>query len=227
MYSNEVTSDNSSRAFPLVTQFNPGFPNVSKVLHKYKHVLQLDENLCSVINPSRIFASFRQPKNIKGLLTKSSFKSEFCASNNEIDEQRGSISCGKCLLCKFYLVNEENFINYETKNKVYISKSITCTTKGIIYLVRDVICKRSYVGSTIDTMRIRWANYKNHIKKNYKSCEVAKHVHSDLAVHPIDLNCYDETLSRQFNVILLDRVDLSDCKTTKSKRTKIERVEGS
>ena len=76
-------------------------------------------------------------------------------------------------------------------------------------------------------MRIRWANYKNHIKKNYKSCEIAKHVHSDLAVHPIDLNSYDETLSTQFNVILLDRVDLSDCKTTKSKRTKIERVEGS
>ena len=227
LYSKDDSAASSSRAFPLVTQFNPGLPNVSKVLHKYKHVLQLDEDLCSVIKPSNIFASFRQPKNIKGLLTKSGFKSDSSAINsNETDEQRGSISCRKCLLCKFYLINDTQFVNYETRNKVYITKSITCTTKGVIYLVRDLVCKRSYVGSTIDTMRIRWANYKNHIKTNYQSCEVAKHVHSDLAVHPIDLDKYDEKLSAQFNVFLLDKVDLSGCKTTKSKRNKIQKVEG-
>ena len=227
LYSGENSSNSSSRAFPLVSEFNPGLPNVSKVLHKYKHILQLDEQLCSVINPDKIFASFRQSKNIKGLLTKSSFKSDSNTLNNDSEEQRGSSSCGRCLLCKFYLINCDNFTNFETKNKIYISKHITCTTKGIIYLIRDIVCERSYVGSTIDTMRIRWANYKHHIKINYKSCEIAKHVHMNTEKHPLDIKNYDQTLSKQFNVILLDCVDLSNCKTTKCKRTKIEKVEGS
>ena len=49
-------------------------------------------------------------------------------------------------------------------------------TVGVIYLVNDKICYRSYTGSCITASKTRWGNHKSHIKSNYLDCELAQHV---------------------------------------------------
>ena len=105
-------------------------------------------------------------------------------------------------------------------------------------MILDNICKRSYVGSTIDTMKIRMSNYKNHLKIHYKGCEMAQHFASCTDVHTLysnDVinnrsrnfqNQFDSHLSNQIKIILIDSVDLSLAKTTKEKRELIEVHEG-
>ena len=51
---------NTSRNFPLVVDYNPKLPNISEILNKYKHILDLDPALKNVINRDKIFGSFRK-----------------------------------------------------------------------------------------------------------------------------------------------------------------------
>ena len=60
-----------ARVIPLVTDFNPGLPNIGRVLNLYKHILRLDPELCKAVNPDGIFASFRGAKTIHDKLVHS------------------------------------------------------------------------------------------------------------------------------------------------------------
>ena len=60
-----------ARFIPLVTDFNPGLPNIGRVLNLYKHILRLDPELCKAVNPDGIFASFRGAKTIHDKLVHS------------------------------------------------------------------------------------------------------------------------------------------------------------
>ena len=225
-----ISSENSKRTFPLITEFNPKHPKVSSVLHKHKYVLELDQKLLDIIPPSAIFASYRQPPNIKSFLTRSSFRDgEYkCATDLIVNTESGRcISCSNCILCKLYLIDTCRFKSYESNQTFSINNQITCTTKGVIYLIKDICCKRSYTGSTITDMRTRWANYKNHIKTGYKACELANHVVQSTLSHPINRDeKIDFSLQHQFKVILIDRVDLGNNRSTRDKRNIIVKCEG-
>lgn len=110
------------------------------------------------------------------MLTKSKFSSDSnpgqVPDSSDPEQKGGSISCGRCILCKSYLVECKTFKSYECST----DHEINCTTNGVIYMIKDLACKRSSVGSTINDMRGRWANYKSHIKSGHKPCELAMHV---------------------------------------------------
>lgn len=59
LYAIKTEQKSVKRSYPLISEFNPRLPKVSKVLNKHKHVLELDSELCKIINPDSIFASFR------------------------------------------------------------------------------------------------------------------------------------------------------------------------
>ena len=145
-----------------------------------------------------------------------------------------------CFLCKYFLIETDSFKSFECDTKFKIKDYLDCCTEGIIYLLLDLICKRSYTGSTIYSMTPRMSNYKNHIKTQHKDCEMAQHFAvSGSDVHPFhgiggdvssrskqNIDFENENLSKQIKVIIIEKVDLSNVKTTKEKRHLIEVREG-
>lgn len=150
----------------------------------------------------------------------------------------GCKSCYKCFLCKNYLIETTKFKSFECGDYFSIKQAITCEDEGIIYLILDNLCNRTYTGSTIDCMKTRMANYKNHLKTSFKGCEMAQHFAECSDIHSLyrddtvsnrtrDFqNKFDQNLSEQIKVILIEKVDLSSCETTKQKRDLIECHEG-
>ena len=116
-----------------------------------------------------------------------------------------------------------------------------CTTEGVIYLLNDLICRKSYVGSTIGNMRTRAANYRNHIKTQHKGCEIATHFSQLPDAHSLPAliaqgssmitkkeqqELFNNNLSEQIEFILIDRVVFPDNSTSTEKRSLIEKSEG-
>lgn len=233
---NSDPSQKSKRCFPLVSEYNPYLPAVPPVLNKHKHILRLDPVVNAAIPQDSIFASYKQPKSIKDLLVHSRFTSNVVEDN--VKTNMGCKSCSKCYLCKSYIVETDTFKSYECDTVFKIKHDINCSTEGVIYLLLDEVCKRSYVGSTIDSMKTRMSNYKNHLKISHKGCEMAQHfaqcpdthsLYSDDAVSSrskIFIANFDAHLGKQLRVVLIDFVDLSCIETTKQKRDLIEIREG-
>ena len=224
--------EQKQRCYPLVTEFNPHLPKVARVLHNHKYLLALDPEVNKIIPPDSIFASFRQPKSIGNMLVRSTFKSS--SSSCEASTSGDILGCDTCAqschLCKHFLIASKTFKSYSCDEVYTIRQNLNCQSEGIIYLLNDVKCLRSYVGSTITSMAKRFSNYKSHIKTAFEGCEIASHFCSRRDVHDIDFGCsavqYAQQLAEHINVIIIDQVDLSECKTTKEKRAKIEVVEG-
>ena len=225
------------RCFPLVSEYNPHLQAVPPVLHRYKHILLMDSVVSAAIPQNSIFASYRQPKSIKDLLVHSKFvdrSGEPIASNSDI----GCKSCNNCYFCKYYMIEDTSFKSFECNTTFNINQLITCEDEGVIYLIFDNLCGRTYTGSTIDCMKFRMSNYKNHIKTAHPGCEMAQHFAERSDIHSLYSdskantrtrafqNKFDDHLSGQIKVILIEKVDLSSCTTTKQKRDLIEQREG-
>ena len=204
---------NNKRAgscFPLVMKYNPRLPEMGKFIHKHKHILELTPETSNQFKDN-IFVSFKMERNILSCITKNRFKPDV-DSTESIDGQ-GSISCGKCTLCNNFLVVTDKIKSPTTNQTFKIKQTITCETKGVVYMINDKICpKIFYVGYSEDTMKIRWANHKSHIKKEQKSCELAVHMlNNSKDIHKINKlgtqAAYTEALRGHLEVTLIESVD--------------------
>ena len=205
------------RIFPLVTEFNPGLPNIGSILNKHKHILHLDSELTKIINPDNIFASYRGTKTIKDLLIHSKLPS--LRSHSQINptgsdtQSEGCHPCKKlCNLCKNYLIKTVYSYSHQTNSRFKIKNYIDCDTKYVIYVFNDNICKISSVGYTADCMKVRFPNHKSHIKHNRRTCEISKHFADNLMIHELDKSTnlnYDNSLKSQIEVIIIEKVDMT------------------
>ena len=85
----------------------------------------------------------------------------------------GCFACCKCYVCKMvYLTPCYSFTSYQVFS---IGKRITCQSTGLIYLAECITCVSSCVGYSISNLPKRFSNHKSHIKRNVKSCRLAKH----------------------------------------------------
>ena len=60
---------------------------------------------------------------------------------------------------------------------------------------------------------MRFRNHKSHIKFSRPTCEVSTHFKDNKAVHPLDTTTpskYDKCLSSQLEVVLIEKVAVSD-----------------
>ena len=206
------------RNFPLVCDFNPALPPVGKFINKHKYLLELDPLLCEVIRPNKIFVSYRGNPTIKDLLVPSKIK----VSNNnsevsDIDHKLGCFKCEKgCKFCKDFLDFPNNVWSYHTEQVFSFQHKLDCKSKNVIYKIDDIICKRSYVGSTVTGMNERWRNHKSHIRQGVKSCELTSHFSNEdaLQYHKIDkkanISHFDSTLKGHLRVTIIDQFNINE-----------------
>ena len=208
----------SKKCIPLVCDFNPGLPPVGKFINKYKYILELDDELVKIINPNHIFVSYRGNKTIKDMLVPSQLRNNQppqptqpppCIPNNV-----GSVACEKqCKLCSLFLDSPQMIWSYHTEQTFNFRYKLSCKSRNVIYKIDDIVCKKSYIGSTVTGMSGRWNNHKSHIRKSVPSCELTSHFCTKSnGAHQFDKTCkipeFDEILSKILKVTLIDQVEM-------------------
>ena len=203
-----------TRVFPLVCDFNPDLPNVGSVLAKHRHILSLDERLVNVIDPSRIFASYRGAKTLQDLLIHSKLSSstvEKPPEEVEVGEGRCQHCKKTCVLCKHYLKTTTHVSSCHSSSSYPIKQVVDCDTQGIVYIINDLVCNISYIGCTADTAKVRFSNHKSHIKQRLTTCEITKHFTANQQLHPIDKSSfsnYDTSLKTQLEIVIIEKVNI-------------------
>ena len=205
------------KCIPCVVDYNPGLPNVSAIINKYKHVLDLDKSL--PFKSEDILVSYRRAKTIKDVLVSSRLASS-------IGDDRGCTSCKKgCTVCKNFLVSTKTFRSHQNDQQFYIKGHVDCDSSNVIYLINIKHCNVSYVGYTTTPMKSRWANTKSHIRKLVKNCEVCIHM-IECTKHNLDrstLTSFNATLKDELELIIIEqvRVDLNADTATRERLCQI------
>ena len=115
--------------------------------------------------------------------------------------------CYDC--CKNFLVEGHTFHPIITKKVFKICKSLTCTSKAVVYLAECLACGLQGVN-----VKARLANYKSHIKHGHRTCSIVNHFldHSYLKFMLIDQRCGNLLECENFCIgtLLTNRGGLND-----------------
>lgn len=208
---------------PLVTDFNPCYPNIGKILREHINIFDHDLALKEVINPEKIFVTYRGNPTIKDTLVHSKLPKIQEDSEDDPAVATGKCQCcpKKCVLCKHYLVESSTIASFHTSEIFNMQTTVDCKTENVIYIISDKICKINNVGCTVDSLQERFANHKSHIKKNKMTCEVAKHyINLNNSIHLLDKSSctkYDISLREHIEIQGIEKVDVSEANSTYEK----------
>ena len=103
-------------------------------------------------------ASFRNARKISSYLVR--------AKLYPLERHVGSFiwGCRCCQVC-FNVTETETFISASTNQTYKINHEFNCNESSLIYLLTCKICRKQYVGQTVDIFRSRWNNYESNDRK--------------------------------------------------------------
>ena len=83
-----------------------------------------------------------------------------------LERRVGSFKCGgrHCQVC-LNVTETETFTSTSTNQTYKINHEFNCNQSSLIYLLTCKICRKQYVGQTVDIFRSRWNNYKSNDRK--------------------------------------------------------------
>ena len=160
----------TQKRIPFITTFNPGLPNIPQILRKYLPTLHSSKH-CRKAIPVCPIVSYKRPKNLKDILV----NSKLYTSN----KKNGFHKCSnkRCLPCQSALTGETVPI-FSTNKTFTITKSLSCKSYNVIYLISCKRCKKQYIGKTETSLNLRVNNHRSFIKTK-KQDPVAKHFYTD------------------------------------------------
>ena len=136
-----------------------------------KNLEQLEnkDKIKEILDTTKIIKSQRQPKNLKRILSSTTFGENttkgVTKSNNKRYKIRDIIIEGKFNIFK----------NSETKFK--INKNLSCNSKYVVYIIECSECKEIYIGST-QALNSKISLHKSNIKiKENRKLNVLKHLY--------------------------------------------------
>ena len=195
-----------------------------------KYLLDLDGDLGKIINPRKVFVSYRGNKTIKDILVPSKLKSKNNSTEDVTNPELGCFKCESlCKLCRDFMECPNKIKSFHTEQEFNFKHKLNCKSPNVIYKLDDNVCKRSYIGSSVSGMAIRWPNHKSHIRKSVKSCDIANHFSNVCKNHILDksakINIFDNQLKAQLRVTLIDQVKMNDNDTNDIKLKKLKERE--
>jgi hypothetical protein len=165
------------KGFPLVLNYNPRLPDITKIIRAHSSIISNSELLQAIFPSKSIMPALRRMKNLKELLAPSRYKTNIDIPSTRNDN--GCFKCNKrCDFCKNFLNQSDNFRSCSTGHIYKIKQPITCTSANIIYLISCDKCKLQYVGSTSNQFKVRFRNHKSAMLTKKNNCEVAIHYNS-------------------------------------------------
>ena len=169
----KVVRSNQDKKIIFSSIYNTRGPDISSIINKHYHLIKNTPNLQKLYPNGSILVANKRAENLKQLLVRGDPYNiiDDLAQNKDL----GYKKCGKkCDSCNNF-VNETTFVKCNaTSRKFYIRRESTCSTPNIIYMAYCKKCNKQGIGSTI-RWKPRLSNYKSHIKKKIKSCNIVKH----------------------------------------------------
>ena len=162
---------------PCVVTRNPKNPNLEKIIQKNFHILQLSPKFKQKMpQPPKVI--YRQPPNLRSLLVKAKIPTPtITISGCFKTHTRNCVTCAVLKETKTFRSKQgENFV---------IKEDITCTTKGVIYLIDCRDCGKQYVGETGGELRIRHRGHRQELRNN--NTPLGKHFNTCKNFHLIGI----------------------------------------
>lgn len=146
---------------PLIQTYNPNYQN--QFSNAKNAIISLSHTNPKIKNV-KFIKSYRQPKNLKRILTQEKKQPEKSPGVEKCNNKR-------CKICEIIITKN----NFNFKGEVFkIKHTMDCTVKNCIYVLQCNGCKEYYIGETSD-FRFRMNNHLSHIKNNI-GLDVSKHV---------------------------------------------------
>ena len=129
--------------------YNPNNPNIQQIIKETLYFLNSSATMTEIMKDTEIIFAKRQCKNLKGILTRASFKSDNCNFNYKVTK------CGNsCETCK--LIKEGESVTFNATNEVFrVKYNFTCHSRNLIYVITCLGCKKQYIGETGTELRLR------------------------------------------------------------------------
>ena len=156
----------------FISKFNPRVPNIHKIFQKYRSVIDSDERAKQILPEETLRVAYKRDKNLKELLAPSNpYK-----GGEKVISGSGCSACtaSRCDCCHNFLLVGSSFCSTATGRTYTIRMPLTCTSQNVVYLAHCLTCNLQGVGSTIN-FKSRLANYKSHIKKKKRTCNIVNH----------------------------------------------------
>lgn len=138
------------------------------------------DHLHEVFNDVKVVVGYKQPKNVKGILTKAKFGK--CAPIERPISQPGIFAECKdprCQICSFGYI--QTCTSFQTANGTIwdIRSHINCNSKNVLYYLKCLMCngKTTYTGKTKTTIRLRTNNHISSCRTGRGSNIFDRHVH--------------------------------------------------
>ena len=147
---------------------NPRNPNLERIIQQNFHILQLSPTFRRHLeNPPKVI--YRQPANLKSLLVKAKLSKSTNTSKGCFKTHTKN-----CVTCEA-LLETKSFTSKQGAT-FFIRNNITCTTRGVIYIMDCLDCGKQYVGETGGELRVRHRGHRQEIRKN--NTPLGKHFNS-------------------------------------------------
>ena len=147
------------RPCTFISKFNPRATDIGKIFRKHRNIIDSDERAKQVLPEGAVQVSYKRSSSIMELLAPSN------PYKNRKMARKGCFVCTakRCDCSKNFLISGASFRSTATGRSYNICKSLTCTSRDVVYLAHCATCNLQGVGSTVN-FKSRLANYKSHIK---------------------------------------------------------------
>lgn len=153
---------------PLVITYSSQVKTVQRIIRDLQPLLDNDSSLSQALG-GRPFIAYRQPPNLKQLLTHNN-------TTTRLNTDTGTRACNKprCQLCCH--IHPDNTITGPNNITHTISGLFNCSSSNIVYAIKCQQCPSAlYIGQTGQTLRQRINGHKSDIKNHKTEKPVGEH----------------------------------------------------
>ena len=165
-----ATPDNSqtkSNRIPLILPFNPGNPDVMKIIKKHWHLLHYSEK-CKELFPEPPLLAHRRSPNLSNLLVRATLPT----LNPKPRLTPRTCDHDNCPVCE--IIKSRTQIA-DRKGKTFkLAQNTCCQTENVIHALFFKVCHKIYVGETKRPFITRWKEHRADIKHK-RDTPVARH----------------------------------------------------
>ena len=132
---------NNEKPFAYVATCNQNNPELFTEMMKNLEDIENKDKIKEMLDTTKIIKSQRQSKNLKRILTSSTFEKK--NTTQGVTKWKNK----RCKICNIIIEGKSyTFKNPETKFK--IDKNLSCSSKNVVYKIECNVCKEIYIGST-------------------------------------------------------------------------------
>ena len=172
----------------LVTTFHPALPSLSGMIAKHwKTMTRVPAGLKAFPKPPMV--AYTQPKNLRRTLCQTKMPPKGKPKRQHIGTHKCKVE--GCHMCNYVSLSED-FKSYTTNftYKNQNSHTLTCQTKGVIYLITCLKCHKQYVGQSGRLAKDRCYDHLRYIRSKTESTGThfnkRGHTHWDFQFHIIE-----------------------------------------